>query len=204
MFTWTLLVQAPPDRLVIFHAGSLSVPLEAVEKEFKKIEPSVDVRRESAGSVESARKITELHREADILAVADYKVIEDILIPAFASWSVIFARNHMVIAYTDRSRFADEINSSNWYEILLRKGVEYGRSDPDKDPCGYRTLMVWQLAERFYGKPGLSDTLLKGCPAKNVRPKEVRLEMPVDAVLLPPRRRRGTLDDITGFAPRRR
>jgi uncharacterized OB-fold protein len=32
--------------------------------------------------------------------------------------------------------------------------------------------------------------------------QEVHLDMPVEAVLLPPRRRRGALDDIAGFAPR--
>lgn len=35
----------------------------------------------------------------------------------------------------------------------------------------------------------------------DVRPQEVRIDMPVAAVLLPPRRRRATLDDIVGFAP---
>ncbi|MGH2398857.1 MAG: Zn-ribbon domain-containing OB-fold protein [bacterium] len=35
----------------------------------------------------------------------------------------------------------------------------------------------------------------------NLRPADVHFEMPVEAVLLPPRRRRGTLDDIVGFAP---
>ena len=33
---------------------------------------------------------------------------------------------------------------------------------------------------------------------------EVNLDMPVEAVLRPPRQRRGTLDDIVGFAPRRK
>ncbi|RLJ05708.1 MAG: hypothetical protein DRP16_05865, partial [Candidatus Aenigmatarchaeota archaeon] len=28
--------------------------------------------------------------------------------------------------------------------------VSYGHSDPDQDPCGYRTLLVVQLAERYY------------------------------------------------------
>ncbi len=37
----------------------------------------------------------------------------------------------------------------------------------------------------------------------DVRPQDVRLELPVEAVLLAPRRRRGTLDDIAGFAARR-
>lgn len=35
----------------------------------------------------------------------------------------------------------------------------------------------------------------------NVRPGDVRIDMPVEAVLLPRRRRRATLEDIAGFAP---
>lgn len=35
----------------------------------------------------------------------------------------------------------------------------------------------------------------------NIRPADVRMEMPVEAVLLPPRRRRALPDDIIGFAP---
>ncbi len=35
----------------------------------------------------------------------------------------------------------------------------------------------------------------------NVAPSEVQIDMPVEAVLLPPRRRHATLDDIVGFAP---
>lgn len=35
----------------------------------------------------------------------------------------------------------------------------------------------------------------------NVHPEEIQLDMPVQAVLAPLRQRRGTLDDIRGFAP---
>ncbi len=35
----------------------------------------------------------------------------------------------------------------------------------------------------------------------NVRPEDVRIDLPVEGVLLPPRQRKGALDDITGFAP---
>lgn len=36
-----------------------------------------------------------------------------------------------------------------------------------------------------------------------IAPVDVRMDMPVELVLAPPRRRRGTLDDILGFRPRR-
>ncbi|MBL7064257.1 MAG: extracellular solute-binding protein, partial [Anaerolineae bacterium] len=79
------------------------------------------------------------------------------------------------IAYTDESLYADEINGDNWYEILTRDDVIYGHADPDADPCGYRTLLVWQLAEAHYRMPGLNAQLEEHCPPENVRPKSVEL-----------------------------
>jgi molybdate/tungstate transport system substrate-binding protein len=81
----------------------------------------------------------------------------------------------LVLCYTDSSKFADEINADNWYEILGREGVIWGHSDPNLDPCGYRSLMVLQLAEKFHKKPGLYDKLIANRPEENVRPKSVEL-----------------------------
>lgn len=165
----------PSGKLVIFHAGSLSVPFAKMEKEFEKMYPKVDVQREAGGSTKMARLISEVGKPADIMASADYVVIDKNLIPDFASWNIRFATNQMVLCYTDKSKFADEINSDNWYEILQRKGVVWGHSDPNLDPCGYRSLMVLQLAEKFYGKAGLYQKLLDNRPKKNIRPKSVEL-----------------------------
>ncbi len=162
-------------KLVVLHAGSLTIPFEAIEKEFEKLHPGVDVVRGVGGSNELARKITDLGQKADILASADYAVIDELLIPKHAKWNALFAKNSIVIMYNDRSKYADEINSDNWYKILLREGVSYGYSDPNQDPCGYRTLLTWQLAEDYYKEPGLYEKLKANCPEKNVRPKSVEL-----------------------------
>jgi len=165
----------PSGKLIIFHAGSLSVPFAAIEKNFETKYPKVDVLREAGGSTKMARLISEVGKPADIMASADFVVIDKNLIPKFASWNVRFASNQMVLCYTDKSKFAEEINSDNWAEILLRKGVAWGHSDPNLDPCGYRSLMVLQLAEKFYKRPGLYDQLLANRPEKNIRPKSVEL-----------------------------
>ncbi|MDH7486360.1 MAG: tungstate ABC transporter substrate-binding protein WtpA [Anaerolineae bacterium] len=162
-------------RVIIFHAGSLTAPVKALAEAFQARHPNVSFQTEAAGSRTTARKVSELGRQADLVMSADYTVIDNLLIPDFATWNIRFARNEMVIAYTDRSRYADEINPDNWYDILTREGVVYGHSDPDADPCGYRTLMVWQLAERFYNAPGLYQKLDQLCPPENVRPKETDL-----------------------------
>jgi molybdate/tungstate transport system substrate-binding protein len=161
-------------KLQIFNAGSLTVPLEQVNGEFNKLYPDVEILAEAAGSATTIRKVTELGKECGVIASADYALIPELMFPDYADWYLIFATNQMCLTYTDTSKFADEITSDNWYEILAREGVTYGRSDPDQDPCGYRTLMVWQLAEIHYNVPGLYDSLY-GSPDDMMRPKSVDL-----------------------------
>jgi len=165
----------PQGKLIIFHAGSLTVPFAKMEKIFEAKYPKVDVLREGGGSTKMARMISELHKPADIMGSADFKVIDKTLIPEYAEWNVRFATNQLVLCYTDNSRFANEVNADNWYKVLGRKGVIWGHSDPNLDPCGYRSLMVLQLAEKYYKQPGLYDQLIANRPKKNVRPKSVEL-----------------------------
>jgi molybdate/tungstate transport system substrate-binding protein len=163
------------EKVIIFHAGSLTVPLAQIEKDFEAAHPNIDVLREAGGSTKMARLISEVGKPADIMASADFKVIDKNLIPAKADWNIRFATNQLVLCYTDGSRYADQVTTDNWYDILLKKDVVWGHSDPNLDPCGYRSLMVLQLAEKFYRKPGLYDQLIANRPKKNVRPKSVEL-----------------------------
>jgi molybdate/tungstate transport system substrate-binding protein len=161
-------------ELIIFHAGSLSLPLKQVATEYEKINPGTKIYLESAGSLVCARKVTELKKPCDIIASSDYFVIDKLLIPDYASWGIKFATNEIVIAYNEKAKYASEINAGNWMEILQRKDVIYSRSDPDADPCGYRTVFTFKLAEKYYNKPGLAEKFL----TKNqeyIRPKEVDL-----------------------------
>ena len=160
--------------LIIFHAGSLAVPFKQIADEFNKLYPNVKILMESAGSVASARKITDLNRPCDILAASDYGVIDNMLIPKYADWNLKFVSNELSIVYQDKSRHSGEINSKNWYDILMKKDVAFGRADPNADPCGYRTVISLQLAEKYYKKPGLAK-LMTDKDQNYMRPKEVDL-----------------------------
>lgn len=165
---------AETGPLVVFTAGSLSRPMRAALDSFSRRDLTT-YELESAGSLETARKLTELGKIPDLIALADEDVFPKLLVPAFTSWYVRFAQNRIVIAYTDRSRHAAEINAGNWWRVLRRTDVEVGRSNPELDPAGYRTLMVFQLAERRYAEPGLAAALERQATARNMRPKEIEL-----------------------------
>jgi molybdate/tungstate transport system substrate-binding protein len=162
------------DEIIIFHAGSLSVPFKQLADEYEMKNPGVKILMEPAGSLVCARKITELKKPCDIIASADYFVINQLIIPEYASWSIRFATNEIVIAFQEKSKYAGEINSQNWMDILLRDDVTYARSDPNSDPCGYRSVLMLILAEKYYDMPWLAYKL----QIKDryfIRPKEVDL-----------------------------
>lgn len=163
------------SKLVIFHAGSLAASFRELEEQFETKYPGVDIQREASGSRGAAKKICELGRQADLIAVADYTIFDSLLLPEYADWYLKFATNKMVIAYTEKSKYADELTQENWFEILQRPDAKWGHSNPDADPCGYRTILVEQLAEKYYQKPGLVKKVENNCPPQNVRPKSVEL-----------------------------
>lgn len=155
-------VNAAEVRTVkIFHAGSLAVPFEEAERQFEALHPGIDVQRNSYGSAEAIRHITEVGKPGDVLASADYALIPGMMYPDFADWYVRFATNDIVLAYNAKmSHYAHEITPENWYEILRRDDVTFGFSNPNLDPCGYRSLMAVQLAELRYNDDRIFEDLI--------------------------------------------
>ena len=150
---------APANRTVlrVLPAGSLLLPFEEAEIAFEARHPEIDVQVEGHGSIQVIRQVTDLHRKVDVVAVADASLIPDLMFrqdPAtgrnFTDSYTPFARNAMVIAYTNRSRYADQVTPENWYEILMRPDVRVGFSNPMLDAAGYRTIMVTLLASEYY------------------------------------------------------
>jgi molybdate/tungstate transport system substrate-binding protein len=171
---------AEPTPLTIFAAGTLAVPFKELDALFERQHRDVAVQPIFGGSVMMAKRITNLHQRADLIAVADYSVIPKYLFGGagtepYAAWYVGFARNAVTFVYTDKSKYAAEITPSNWYRVVARPGVEIGRSDPDTDPSGYQTVQMLNLAEKFYKSPGLAAKILANAPRTNMRDTETAL-----------------------------
>lgn len=159
---------APANKtLKVIAAGSLLAPFAEAEQEFEASHPDIDVQIEGHGSIQVIRQVTDLGRTADVIAVADESLIPDLMYHPmkdssrnYTDWYQPLSTNEMVIAYTNKSRYHDEINQENWYRILARPDVRLGFSNPMLDAAGYRSLMVLQLAEEEYSEPLLFETLV--------------------------------------------
>ncbi len=132
--------------IAILAAGSLQNALAS------GLRPAVDVpvRTEAHGSATVARMVDEGQRDPDIVTVADVALFDAPLAPP---WYSVFASNSVVVAYnpdTDGGRQLAGAGTENWYEPLADGTVDVGRTDPDQDPLGYRSLFVFELATRYY------------------------------------------------------
>ena len=109
--------------------------------------------------------------------------------------AVPVASTAMVIAYSPKSRFAPELaaaaaGKTPWYQVLERKGLRFGRTDPRTDPQGRNILFTFDLAEKFYHQPGLSARIL----GKPINPAQIFTEPSLLARL-----DAGELDATSGY-----
>jgi molybdate/tungstate transport system substrate-binding protein len=161
-------VNSSNETLRIHCATSLLYPLAKVEEDFEKAYPNVDVQIEGHGTIQVIRHVTELGQNNDLLFVADYGLIPvmmyDTKMPdsdqSYADYYIRFATNTLVLAYTNQSRYADEINSTNWHSILVKPEVTLGLGNPQVASIGYRAITAIQLAENYYDEPRLLHDLI--------------------------------------------
>jgi len=161
--------------VTIFQAASLSDLFRKAQAEFTAQHPKVTLQIQPGASGALIRQITDLNREADIIAVADRTLVPKFLLPKYVDWSVDFLTEQIVIIIGENAKHAGEITAANWPQILLKPDVEYGISDPLTAPVGYRSLMVWQLAEQHYKQPKLYEQLQAHMLKKNIRPNATAL-----------------------------
>lgn len=146
--------------ITIYAADSLGQQLNATTAKFKSEHPNVDVQIHYGGSSAIITQVTDLNKSADIVASADYGLIDQRLIPNYTSFNLKYASNTMVIAYTDKSKNSSQINGTNWYQILSDSNVKFGFSDPNSDPAGYRAVMMMQLADTYYNNSTIFENLV--------------------------------------------
>jgi molybdate/tungstate transport system substrate-binding protein len=140
-----------PTTLLIDGAGTLAVPWNGVVNNVLRQQyPTLSYNYIFEGSGLAANEITQANKSFDVYGSADYRIIPEQLMPAHASWYIIFASNAMTVMYTNHSKFASEISPQNWYQVITRPGVIVGVSSKDTDPSGAQAIIMLELAGLEY------------------------------------------------------
>jgi len=147
-------------RVAVLSAGSLAVLFnESVGPAFEDA-TGYTYRGEFHGSNAVMRMVLEEQKQPDVVVSADAYLLRDALQPDVATWDVVFASNAVVVVYNPDTAVGARLDAGEpWYEVLRTAEADIARSDPDLDPLGYRTVQLFELAERYYDEPGLAAAL---------------------------------------------
>lgn len=151
------LVRGQTEAVNVLVAGSLTNLVN------RRLQEAVDapIRVEAHGSATAARMVADGVSDPDIVALADPFLLEEVI---NHPWHVAFATNALVLVYnpdTVGGRKVGEAGRRRWWEAIRDHDVKLGRTHPDHDPLGYRTLFCLELASEYYSDAsGLRETIL--------------------------------------------
>ncbi|MFB6162027.1 MAG: extracellular solute-binding protein [Halococcoides sp.] len=112
------------------------------------------------GSNAVLRMVLEDQRRPDAVVSADAGLLRDRFRPSVTDWDVVVATNAVVIAADPATSVGQRLaTGDHWPDVLRSAAGPIARTDPDLDPLGYRALLLFELAERFYDEPGLAAEL---------------------------------------------
>lgn len=164
---------SPKSPITIFAAASLARPLKTLTDSFQR-DSRIPALVEIGGSLEHARKLTDLGRVPDVIMLVDDDVMAS-LVPAHLRWYVRFATNRLGVAYNDRSAHADSIAEGNWWRVLATKGVRVGRADAKVAPAGKHALNLIERVDAYYSRDGAGDSIMARALQQYVRPNATEL-----------------------------
>jgi molybdate/tungstate transport system substrate-binding protein len=164
----TVLISGPvsAETVNVLYAGSLVNLMEhGVAAAFDKATGGT-FQGFAGGSNGLANQIKGQLRRGDVFISANPKVNDDLTGAAngdWVSWYVNFAQSPLVIGYNPSGRFAADLKSKPWYQVMQEPGIRIGRTDPKLDSKGALTTQLLDHAEQVYKQPGLAQKIL-GAP----------------------------------------
>ena len=115
-----------------------------------------------AGSTELVAQIKGGIRQGDIFISASPKAnkgLEGAHNGRWVTWYIAFAKAPLVIGYNPSSKFASQLRSKPWYEVITQPGIRVGVTDPKLDPKGKLTVEAMKAAAAALHKPSLARAL---------------------------------------------
>jgi molybdate/tungstate transport system substrate-binding protein len=111
-------------------------------------------------------------QQADVFvsaAAAKDQVLEGPANGDLVSWYASFASSSLVLGYNPHSKFAADLKSKPWWQVLTEPGILVGRTDPATDPKGALAVQALDGAAAQHHAPGLKDIVAS---TSNVFPEQ--------------------------------
>jgi molybdate/tungstate transport system substrate-binding protein len=149
----------------VAYAGSMGAVMDQqIGPAFEKMH-DVTYQGVGQGSYALAHLLASKQMRADVFISITPGPMRILIKGGLIKQAIPVASTQMVIAYSRKSRFADEFEAEpsakeQWYKVLELKGVRFGRTDPATDPQGQNIIFTFILAERYYHQLGLAAKIL--------------------------------------------
>jgi molybdate/tungstate transport system substrate-binding protein len=113
----------------------------------------------SMGSDALATEIKGKTQKADVFISASATVnagLEGAANGNWVSWYASFGTTPLLIGYNPKSKFAHDLLTKPWYEVVTMPGFRLGRTDPATDPKGVLADEALDQAAKLYKVPALA------------------------------------------------
>jgi molybdate/tungstate transport system substrate-binding protein len=169
------------DTLSILGAGTLTDTFPMLASAFVNETPGVSAPSALQiyeGSLDITNAITQTHALTDVAAVADFRLIPQLLEPKYAAWEVVFAQTQEVLIYNSTVPAFSGVNSTNWGQKLVSDVTTSGNKpfgvwNASTDPNGYNEIFSMMLQGQLYEGGNASavyGTLYSGAPGQYATP----------------------------------
>jgi len=169
------------STLSVLGAGTLTVTFPELAMALVNETPGISAPAAAQtyeGSLDVTTAITSLGAKADVAALADFRLIPQLLEPKFADYEVVFAQTQEVLIYNASLPAFFGVTPQNWGQKLVTDvttpgNARFGVWNASTDPNGYNEIFSMMLQGEFYGGGNISAVyghLYSGSPGSYATP----------------------------------
>ena len=143
----------------MLYAGSLVNMMEKQVGPAFQTTSGYSVTGFSAGSKALAAEIKGKVHAGDVFISASPKVTKTLVGTkngGWVSWYATYATSALVLGYNPSSKFASDLKSKPWYQVLTEPGIKFGFTDPATDPKGVLAAQALNDTAKSKSLPALA------------------------------------------------
>ncbi len=141
------------STLSVLGAGTLNVVFPQIASALVNETPGISAPSAAQtyeGSLDVTTAVTSLSAKVDVAAVADFRLVPELLESKFATQEIVFASTPEVLVYDPSLSAFDGVNSTNWAEKLVTDVTTPGNAplavwNASTDPNGYNEIFALEL-----------------------------------------------------------